>query len=354
MKLSIKPKGVKKLLPTEIVFQTEYWAHVKARLGWKPFACDIEGPPLKNDMLVLIKSLGGNVAGAFVPQGPEVAPDQEHYGSYLEVLSESIAPLLASGVAFIRYDLPWQSPYADVFGKNTDPGFPSARNLEMRMNIGTRRWNFRKAPVDMTVAHALLVDIRGSEAGILEHMKPKTRYNIGLALRKGVRVFRAGVDHMPLFYELYKETAARNGFDIGNEQHFSALFSPEKNPCDGSDVVLMLAAHGEDVLAGVIVTITGKNAYFLHGASTGRKRNLMASYALHWEVIRFARSRNCLVYDMGGVAPSNDSDHPFHGLYRFKAGFGGIIVHRAGSWDYPIDQDAYAAFRNHEGLRHLC
>jgi hypothetical protein len=35
----------------------------------------------------------------------------------------------------------------------------------------------------MTVASSLVVDIVGSENEILERMKPKTRYNIGLAQR---------------------------------------------------------------------------------------------------------------------------------------------------------------------------
>ena len=353
MAVSVKPKDVNELLPTEIVFQTEYWAQVKGRLGWSPCAYDIQGASSANDLLVLVRPLGDNIFGAFVPQGPEFAPDQEHYGSYLESLSESIAGKLGSGVAFIRYDLPWLSPYADALENNPEPGFPNVRSREMRMNIGTQRWNFRKAPLDMTVAHSLVVDIRGSENRILGRMKSKTRYNIGLALRKGIRVFRAEADQLPQFHELYEETAARNGFTSGDERYFSALFSTENGEDGRSEAVLLLAAHGPDVLAGAIVTITGNYAYFLHGASSDRKRHLMASYALHWEAMRYARSRHCLVYDMGAVAPADFSDHEFYGLYRFKTGFGGRIVHRAGSWDFPLDDTAYSAFRNHEVLQSL-
>ena len=44
-------------------------------------------------------------------------------------------------------------------------------------------------------------------------------------------------------------------------------------------------------------------------------------------------------------------DHAFYGLYRFKSGFGGRIVHRSGSWDYPLKEDAYLRFRNWETLQ---
>jgi len=48
----------------------------------------------------------------------------------------------------------------------------------MRMNFGTQYCNLRKAPLDMTVTHSVIVDIGGTEEEILSRMKPKTRYNI--------------------------------------------------------------------------------------------------------------------------------------------------------------------------------
>jgi lipid II:glycine glycyltransferase (peptidoglycan interpeptide bridge formation enzyme) len=37
-------------------------------------------------------------------------------------------------------------------------------------------------------------------------------------------------------------------------------------------------------------------------------------------------------------------------MYRFKTGFGGKMIHRNGTWDYPFDEQAYASFRNFELL----
>ncbi|MFZ0241642.1 MAG: peptidoglycan bridge formation glycyltransferase FemA/FemB family protein [Desulfobacterales bacterium] len=45
-----------------------------------------------------------------------------------------------------------------------------------------------------------------------------------------------------------------------------------------------------------------------------------------------------------------DPDHPYSGLYRFKTGFGGKIIHQSGSWDYPLDAAGYKIFRNSETL----
>jgi lipid II:glycine glycyltransferase (peptidoglycan interpeptide bridge formation enzyme) len=350
MHLLVKPKKVKHLTPTDIIFQTEYWAQVKARLGWQPCAYDIEDRVSRKDMLVLFKPLNDGVCAAYIPQGPEFGPSHENYGPYLESLSESIIDQIDADVAFIRYDLPWESPYTEILDKKPAHEYPDERIREIRMNFGTRNWNFRKPPVDMTVADSYVIDIDGTEDIILSRMKSKTRYNIKLACRKGVRVYAASTKALPVFHRLHLETAKRKGFLVRDYPYFATLFSSQKEKSDLSEVKLMLAVHGRDVLAGAIVAITENSAYFLYGASAMKKRNFMASYALHWETIRYAKALNCATYDMGAVSPACFPDHPFFGLYRFKTGFGGRIVHRAGSWDYPVDPEAYSCFRNWEEI----
>ncbi|MDD3992569.1 MAG: peptidoglycan bridge formation glycyltransferase FemA/FemB family protein [Desulfobacteraceae bacterium] len=351
MTLRLKQKNIDRLLPTDILFQTRYWARVKARLGWKPHAFDIVPCQSDQDLLILSRSIGPDTATAYVPQGPEFSPDPEDYGTYLESLSESIAAQMGREVAFIRYDLPWESPYAADVAHQGDRGFPEARIRELRMNFSTRNWNLKKAPVDMTVADTYVVDIDCDEDTLLSRMKAKTRYNIRLAQRKGVRVTAVSASRLPLFYRLYRETARRNGFFASDYRYFEALFAPHEHSPASSEIVLLLATHGEDLLAGAIITITEKGAFFLHGGSSARKRDHMGSYALQWEAIRQARTRQCRTYDMGAVSPGKIPDHAFFGLYRFKSGFGGRIVHRCGSWDYPLKEEVYTQFRNWENLQ---
>lgn len=350
MQLSVTPKKVKHLRPTDIIFQTEYWAQVKARLGWQPCAYDIEERGSGNDMLVLFKPLNDGSCAAYIPQGPESGPCRENYGPYLESLSESIVDQVDSDVAFIRYDLPWESPYTEILDSEAAHEVPEERIREIRMNFGTRHWNFRKTPVDMTVADSYVVDIDGTEDRMLSRMKSKTRYNIRLAARKGVKVVAASIKALPVFHQLHLETAKRKGFLVREYPYFETLFASQKKKSDHSEVKLILAVHGKDVLAGAIVAVTEKTAYFLYGASARVKTNFMASYALHWETIRYAKALNCSSYDMGAVSPACFPEHPFFGLYRFKTGFGGRVVHRAGSWDYPVDPEAYASFRNWEEM----
>jgi len=348
MRIRLKPKHFGALLPTDILFQTVFWGHVKSRVGWEASAFDIGLREPRGDVLVLTKSIGRGVRAAYVPQGPEFGPDPENYGFFLEELSEAMAEHLDPTVAFIRYDLPWESHYAREVREQVWPGRPEPRLREMRMNFGTKSWNLRKTTVDMTVADTIVVDIGDTEEAILSRMKPKTRYNIRLAHRKGVEVTLASVEKLPAFYNLYCQTAARNGFFTCGYEYFSALFSALAYSPDTPDLVFLLANHKEDLLAGAIIAISGRTAIYLFGASATENRNLMGSYAVQWDAMQRVKSRGCLKYDMGAVSPTPNPEHPFYGLYRFKTGFGGRIVHRCGSWDYPLDRNTYDAFRNSE------
>jgi lipid II:glycine glycyltransferase (peptidoglycan interpeptide bridge formation enzyme) len=74
----------------------------------------------------------------------------------------------------------------------------------------------------------------------------------------------------------------------------------------------------------------------------------MATYALQWEAIKISKKRGCKEYDMFGVSPNKDENHPLYGLYKFKIGFGGNIFHSLGCWDYPLDQEKYQLYKSLE------
>ncbi len=356
MKIQLKQKETQEVFPSDIVFQTAFWSAVKSQLGWKSLAFDLTSPGLQGDVLVLTKNSSSGISLAYVPQGPEFCPETDHYGIFLEALSEAISKYLDTGTVFIRYDLPWESPYSETEANAGQPSFferPEARIQELRMNFGTKAWNLRKSAVNYTFADKVILDLTRSEKKIMSDMKPKTRYNIRLALKKGVRVFQASPALLPAFYDLYQETAKRNNINLCDFRYFSALFSALSSPHKSCEILFLLAVHDNDLLSGAIIVISGRTATYLFGASANRKRNLMASYAIHWKAIQLARSKGCLNYDLGAVSPSKDPDHPFFGLYRFKTGFGGKIVHQTGSWDYPLDEKGYKLFRNCETFDNL-
>jgi lipid II:glycine glycyltransferase (peptidoglycan interpeptide bridge formation enzyme) len=370
----VRAKPADDLMVSRLIQQTTYWSRIKKNLGWVPVAYDLEadGFPV-GDLLVLMKDLGGGQTMAYAPYGPEGLPDDERRGEYLAALSAELAPHLGSGCVFTRWDLPWESPYArdpDRYDeKGNWLGPPESRLRELRMNWGVQKTGLRKAPGDLLPPDTIVLDLDHTEDALLGRMRPKTRYNIRLANRRGVRVRRGMIRDLALWNALYRETARRNRI-TPHGQHFFAPLLPEGRIVDtapnsppggnGSQVPLaqanreearLLIAEKDGVpLAAMFMSVSSDQASYLYGASSGDRRDLMAPYALQWAAIQEAKKAGCSSYDLFGVAPGPDPEHPMYGLYQFKRGFGGSMLHRQGVWDYPYDLSAYSHFRAAEAV----
>lgn len=187
-------------------------------------------------------------------------------------------------------------------------------------------------------------------------MKPKWRYNIRLAEKKGVEVKREGVEAIETFYALYLETARRDGIAIHPLSYYRELFAAaEREAASGTIprpvLSVWVARHEGKPIAAIITLFHGQQAIYLYGASSGEQRNLMPAYALQWHAIEAAKAEGCSEYDFFGIPPDSDPSHPMAGLYLFKTGFGGDILHRVGSVDFPCMPLAYAIFRKAESIR---
>ena len=338
--------------------QSAMWGRFKSRFGWAAAAFVVEwAEGGEKPLLVLSRRIAPGVGMAYIPWGPELpkdrgtgnreqglgfgseVPDGSHTmlcsSDYnpspflLTELAEALRPLLPKTTVFIRFDLPW-------FSAGDQPPVPSPQSL------------LKRAAADIQPPDTVLVDLSLREEDILAAMKPKWRYNIGLAEKHGVTVSESGEQGLNVFYRLLAETAVRDGISVHSIDYYRALFEECAAP---AQLHLYTAEHENDALAAIVVLFRAKQAVYLYGASANVKRNLMAPYALQWRAMRDAKASGCTQYDLFGIPPSDDPAHPMAGLYRFKTGFGGRIVHRPGSWDCPYKPVVYALFRTAERLR---
>lgn len=318
--------------------QSGFWGSFKARFGWnaRSFLVDWgEGGTLP--LLVIRRRLTPGFSFAYVPLGPELPSkfpnsDTERHRALYE-LAKALKNELPHDTAFIRFDPPWFT-----IGEGTEP----PRLYEP----------FKRAGADVQPPDTVFVDISQDEENILAAMKPKWRYNIRLAEKKGVTLSRQDEAGLEIFYELYKITARRDKIAIHGLEYYRTLFRHSREYRDGNqDIRLYVAEHEGDALAAIIVLFRGEEASYLYGASSDKKRNLMAPYALQWKAMQDARAKGCLRYDLFGIPPTENPLHPMGGLYRFKTGFGGMIVHRAGSWDFAYKPLVTQAFRFAEASR---
>jgi lipid II:glycine glycyltransferase (peptidoglycan interpeptide bridge formation enzyme) len=356
--------------------QSAFWGRFKARFGWQAhaFLAEWTGAPAENPalpLLVLTRPLVRGASFAYVPWGPELpenlsasvpcvcradtadsaaaapgetadsAADRESPAGTLAAvrtralaeLARELRPHLPGNTAFIRFDPPWYSADGE-----------SAPLLEKPL---------LRAAADVQPADTVIIGLDQDDSALLAAMKEKCRYNIRLSAKKGVTTRRAGESELGVFYRLFGETAKRDGIAIHSEEYYAALFALAKETGDGRpvEVRLYIAAHEGEDLAAIITLFRGVEAVYLYGASSNNKRNLMAPYLLQWTAMRDARDFGCKCYDLFGIPPSEDPAHPMAGLYRFKTGFGGAVIHRSGSWDYTYRPLTRTLFTLAEALR---
>ena len=365
---TLHPVPIEELPPTGNLLQSAYWGRLKAEFGQRPLGFVLKRGDAEYPLLVLIRPLFGGYSLAYIPHGPDVpeltAPAAETPGDpealwasaalLLEALAAELKPCLPPRCVFLRFDPP-------------GPGVPPSgaagggRGFEATGPRGPGL--LRKAVEDIQPPSTVIVDLSPDPDTLLSRMKSKTRYNIRLAAKKGVTVETSPPDEEGVpedfdgWYDLYLETAERDRIAVHSREYYRKQFrtaaephassAPEKSP----DLVLLLARHEGELLAGNIISAFGPRGTYLYGASSNRKRNLMPTYALQWAGMEWARERGCSEYDLFGIPPAEDPEHPMHGLYRFKTGFGGIIVHRPGCWDYPLKRGIYGLFRKAETAR---
>ncbi len=152
-----------------------------------------------------------------------------------------------------------------------------------------------------------------TEEELLAQFSNKTRYNISLSSRKGVEVVYGDSDeYLQIFYDIHEIMAERNKIAIRNLDYFRRMMK-----AFGANIRVYLAKHEDSYLAGAVTLHYGDKVWYVYGASSNEKRNLMPNYLMQWEMIKWALEVKAKTYDFGGVFVLNKEN----GLYKFKEGF---------------------------------
>ncbi|MBN8593291.1 MAG: peptidoglycan bridge formation glycyltransferase FemA/FemB family protein [Anaerolineae bacterium] len=212
-------------------------------------------------------------------------------------------------------------------------------------------WGFRPSPQTVQPPRTVLIDISGAEEAILGRMNQGTRRKIRQSLKNDIRYWQASREEVPRFTAMMHTTGERNAFGVHEPRYYEQaydLFVP------AGDAALILAEHEDDGLAGIMVFALGTTAWYLYGASSNLKRNLMAAYGVQWAAIQWARAKGCTTYDMWGIP---DEDEPtleaqfesrsdgLWGVYGFKRGWGGRVARSLGAWDKVYNPAIYGAYQ---------
>lgn len=195
------------------------------------------------------------------------------------------------------------------------------------------------------------LDLNHSEEKLLAKMSPKTRYNIRLAKKRGVKVIVDDSDNNFKWFLrlLFEQTVERQGFYAHSPRYFEKLWEALK-PTGMAH--LIRAYYQDQTLAVFMVFVFNKTIYYPYGASTREKKELMAPNLVMWETIRFGKKQGCKMLDMwGALGPKANQKNPWYGFHRFKQGYGADLVEFMGTYDLVINKPLYPIYRVTDSLR---
>lgn len=352
-------------LPNPHFLQTYEWGQVKAKYGWQPLYAvwDVkEGWKVESEQsklstfhspmaaaLVLKRTLhlGGmsaRLSVLYTPRGPLL--DWTDQPLRHRVLDDLQKLARQQGAVFLKID-------PDVtLGTGVPGGVEETTDVTgqaILSELKQRRWSYSSDQIQFK--NTVLIDLTPSEEELLARMKQKTRYNVRLAERKGVRLRIGTAEDFGMLYKMYAETSVRDGFVIRNEGYYKTVWQtftanlqiPATDPRLPHAEPLIAEVEGEPVAAIFVIYFAGRS-YYVYGMSRDVHREKMPSYLLQWGAIQRAKMKGCSVYDLWGAPDVFDERDSMWGVYRFKEGLGGSVVRTLGAWDFAPNPFCYKLY----------
>jgi peptidoglycan pentaglycine glycine transferase (the first glycine) len=347
------------------LLQTWEWGNVKSKFGWQPifmlwfqendqytlstnhFPSKLKGKSLAAIALALQRNIriGGfsNRMGViYVPKGPLL--DWSDTPLRHRVLKDLKEFAQKQSAIFIKID-------PDLELGTGIPGIPGSNENHLGVSVinelKSDGWQFSEEQVQFR--NTVLINLEHSEEELLALMKQKTRYNVNLAMRKGVTIRTGKLTDTDMLFRMYAETSVRDGFVIRNVSYYrevwnAFMFNQEPKRLDQPVAEALVAeVDGEPVAGAIVFRFAGK-AWYLYGMSRLAHRDKMPNYLLQWEAIRHAKAACCKVYDLWGAPDEFIETDPLWGVFRFKEGFGGTVHRYLGAWDFPVNRMLYRLY----------
>lgn len=316
-------------LPYSHVLQSWEWGEFKQRYGWKAERLVFE----KEGVVAAAQVLARRARPLplyllYVPKGPLL--DYRDRPLRQAVLEALVAYARKQRAIFIKID-------PDVVVEDGLPGAGEATDdplgLAFTGDLQAGGWRFSADQIQFR--NTVQVDLAREEEALLAAMKQKTRYNVRLADRRGVRIRPGDSDDLEMLFWMYAETAERDDFLIRPLDYYRDAWGTFM---EAGLAQALIAEHDGQAIAAVILFFFQDRVWYMYGASRNERRELMPNHLLQWEAMRWAKRQGYAVYDFWGAPNEFVEDDPMWGVWRFKAGFGGRIVRHVGAWDRTINR----------------
>ena len=270
-------------------------------------------------------SLAGGPAGSLFGSPPWILALVDAYGFNVAADlvvgagGDPVAGMAHAEVRDLRGDRVVSLPFCDrldpvaddsTWGSLIGPLLDRAVPIELRvLDAGPPRRDTRFQQVGELAWHA--TDLERPEDDILAGLHPSIRQHLRAAHRHGVTVrLGDGVDDVRRFHALHRATRKHKYHLLAQPitffEHLHERFAPS------GDLVVALASHEGDVIAGTLCLRWGDVLYYKFAASDAGRLSVRPNESLAWECLRLGQEWGCRRFDWG----VSDLDQP--GLVGYK------------------------------------
>lgn len=307
--------------------QTWEWGEVQKLLGYKILRLGVYNNRKKLiGIAQAIKLTAKRGSFIFIPHGP-ISDNKSNVIPELTKFLKGIC--IKEGYSHIRI-----SPIIENNDKN---------------NSMYAKAKYKKSPIHMHAENVWILPLDKPEDQILANMRKTTRYSIKKAIKEGVKIEKSTEENaLDPFWKIYQKTAMRENFTPFSKKYILSEFR-EFNKTNSALFFLGKEPGTNIVVSSALVLFTKSGAFYHQGASLHSK--IPVSYLLQWEAIREAIKRGCINYNFWGIAPTDDTKHPWYGLSLFKKGYGGHQIDYLQTQDYVVSPKYYLSFVYEKLLR---
>lgn len=205
--------------------------------------------------------------------------------------------------------------------------------------------SFQSSPKPLFTKYNFVLDLQLSEEELLKNMHPKTRYNLRLAQKKGVKVeIRDDDKAFEIYLKLYFETTQRQSYHGHNRAYHKKAWETMKK---SKMAQIAIGFYNKKPLSAWMLYNFKDTLYYPYGGSSNEHREVMANNLVAWEAIQLGKKMGLKSFDMwGALGPNPDPKDPWFGFHRFKQGYGGKLVEYIGTYDLVFNDPLYWAFES--------
>lgn len=308
------------------IMQSWEWGEFRKSLGTKVLRYGFyDGKTLKKAFQLTFHKipLTSQYVGYF-PKGPE--PDEELAKVLRQIGQEN-------NCAFIKIE-------PDVILGSVATPESKKDSGQARMTVPR---SFLHSPKPLFTKYNFVLDLTKSEEQLLKDMHPKTRYNIRVAQKHGVKVEERTDDQaFEIYLKLYFETTKRQGYHGHNEDYHRKVWETLKA---AGTVRLLIASYQNKPLTAWMLLTFHNTLYYPYGGSSISHKEVMANNLIAWAAIRLGKKMKLKTFDMwGALGPNADPKDPWFGFHKFKQGYGGELVEYIGTFDLVLNWPVYYLF----------